>query len=508
MSRPLAKILIALLVPALVLGCVSKKKTKKEAPTADLSQYVIDDAPANISKIGTTFDGKITLLGYDMKTKSGLQPGDKVTYTLYWKADKELGQEGWKLFTHVLNEKNKRILNIDGVGPIRDYNKSKNQALPPSAWKAGKVYVDEQTFTVPKSAAGQRIRLVTGIWKGTERLKVSAGPNAEENRALVTTLAIGGKEKEEKTTPVPELRLDKLAKGERITIDGKLTEAAWQAAPTTGAFVHPGSGKPDAKLNVQGSAKLLWDDEHLYVAFEVSDKKLVGGFDKKEKDPHLWTKDTVELMIDPDGDGDNKDYYEIQVNPQNLVFDSRFDDYNKPKGGAEGPFGHEDWSAKLQSAVVLDGKLDDDDEDKGYTVELRLPFKSFDKAKTVPPALGDVWRINLYAMQDNGGVAWSPILGKGNFHKASRFGKILFAEKGWEPTPPATAPAPSASVGSNAEAMKDALDRMKRKTEEVSATPKPEAPTESGGQTSPAKPAPKPVVPPAPKPPTPPASAP
>jgi hypothetical protein len=34
--------------------------------------------------------------------------------------------------------------------------------------------------------------------------------------------------------------------------------------------------------------------------------------------------------------------------------------------------------------------------------------------------------MNFYAMQDNGGVAWSPILGQGNFHKASRFGRVRF----------------------------------------------------------------------------------
>jgi hypothetical protein len=33
-------------------------------------------------------------------------------------------------------------------------------------------------------------------------------------------------------------------------------------------------------------------------------------------------------------------------------------------------------------------------------------------------------RMNFYAMEDNGGAAWSPILGQGNFHKASRFGRV------------------------------------------------------------------------------------
>jgi hypothetical protein len=34
--------------------------------------------------------------------------------------------------------------------------------------------------------------------------------------------------------------------------------------------------------------------------------------------------------------------------------------------------------------------------------------------------------MNFYAMQNNGGVAWSPILGQGNFHKAARFGRVRF----------------------------------------------------------------------------------
>ena len=72
-----------------------------------------------------------------------------------------------------------------------------------------------------------------------------------------------------------------------------------------------------------------------------------------------------------------------------------------------------------------------------------IPWKSFAKAKKTPPALGDTWRMNFYAMQDNGGVSWSPILGQGNFHRASRFGKILWAEKGWMPQGPSPIPAMS-----------------------------------------------------------------
>ena len=43
-----------------------------------------------------------------------------------------------------------------------------------------------------------------------------------------------------------------------------------------------------------------------------------------------------------------------------------------------------------------------------------------------PPKPGDTWRMNFYAMKNNGGVAFSPILGQGNFHKASRFGRVTW----------------------------------------------------------------------------------
>ena len=197
----------------------------------------------------------------------------------------------------------------------------------------------------------------------------------------------------------------------------------------------------------------MWDDTSLYVGFEVKDKDIEGGFKKDEKDPHLWTKDTVEIMVDPDGDGDNKDYYEIQINPQNLVFDSEFDNYNMPKKEPDGPFGHQEWSAKLKSAVTINGTIDKpDDTDDGYVVEAAIPWKSFSKAEKTPPEPGQTWRINLYAMENNGGVSWSAILGQGNFHRASRFGRVLFATKGWAPPAPSAAPAESAAPPGSAAA--------------------------------------------------------
>ena len=50
------------------------------------------------------------------------------------------------MFTHVLNGKNKKLINIDNVGPLRDNGKKGGQAFPPCKWQAGKIYVDEQGY--------------------------------------------------------------------------------------------------------------------------------------------------------------------------------------------------------------------------------------------------------------------------------------------------------------------------------------------------------------------------
>ncbi len=444
------------LCPAVLAGaCVGG--SKEEAPvdeTQALKQFVLDKEPADITKVGINYDNKITLVGARLEPSTPVHPGDHVKLTMYWRVDKELGDPGWKLFTHVMDGAGERILNIDNVGPLRRYVGSE-QALGPSAWKKGKVYVDEQDFVVPRKVKTATITATVGIWKADDRLPIVAGPHERDNRGIAATIqvtGIGAASATPAAARVPELRVDKLEHGVKINIDGKLDDEAWRTAPSTGPFVDVRTGRPNPPgAPLGGTAKVLWDDTSLYVGIQVRDGDVIGGFKKDEKDPHLWTKDTVEIMVDPDGDGDNKDYYEIQINPQNLVFDSEFDSYNTPRTEPDGPYGHQEWSAKLKSAVTIQGTIDkSDDHDDGYIVEAAIPWKSFSKAKKTPPDVGDSWRMNLYAMKNNGGVAWSPILGQGNFHRASRFGRITWAIKGW--TPPVPKAAPSASAAPTASA--------------------------------------------------------
>ena len=428
------------LAPAVAAGCIGDPPKPSAAQEAELAKYVSATPPEGLTRADVDFDGKVRLVGYSVSPKQPqYPPGTDVTVTLVWRCDAKL-EAGYQLFTHLVGQGGARLENVDDRGPLRKMAGFEGQPLPPSRWEPGKYYKDEISFKIPAEPSPIVI-VAAGIYKGNARLPIKGAGGDKESRTSVLRLATGARNA---SAALKEIEVVKLAAGTSIaiTIDGKLEEPAWAGAAKAGPFVDVGSGRESPGAPSQGSAKLLWDDEHLYVGFEVADKTVRGGWPEGAKDPHLWEKDTVEIMADPDGDGDNKEYYEIQINPQNLVFDTQYDDYNYPNGNGKGPFGHEEWSAKLTSAVTVRGTMDDDsDQDQGYTVEAKIPWSSFSKAKRVPPGPGDVWRMNFYAMQNNGGTAWSPILGQGNFHRASRFGKVRFTAPP-APAPPSSRPPP------------------------------------------------------------------
>ncbi len=240
---------------------------------------------------------------------------------------------------------------------------------------------------------------------------------------LCVALAAGGCDGcgAEPRTAIPELSAPRRAA--EITLDGELNEAAWQGAPVTERFVRTMDGTPGQP---EVTARILWDDEALWVAFEVEDDFLKCTFDPDAVDPHLWEQDTVELMIDPDGDAQG--YFELQVSPTGLVFDTRFDTVRRPA-----PFGYPAWQSGLESGVSVRGTVNDEDSDEGYTVETRIPFASFAEGSdpAEPPSPGDTWRIALYVLdarpEGQWGVGWSPPL-VGDFHVPDRFGRVTFVE--------------------------------------------------------------------------------
>ena len=428
-----------LLGATFVVACVGGSKGLTSEDKERLKPYVLDTPPTDMgTKLDVNFENKIHLIGFKADPDTA-KPGTDVKITLYWRCDEPL-EDGWMLFTHLQDDAGDASLdNLDWASPIRE-KRGEHQILGPDRWEKGKIYVDESTWKVKDNVKGPSFSVLTGIWKGEARLRIITGPNDGDNRAIAgkvkTGIAPAAPEQHTEAQP-PSMIVNKLAANTKITVDGKADEKEWGGAPSTGPFVEVATGRPNATFPVNATAKLLWDDVNLYALFDVKSTEFYTGFtDAKAQpkdftaagQPKLWDKDTVELMVDPDGDGDNKDYYELQINPQNKVFKSQFDALQMPNGGPNGPFGHEDWDPKLKSAVQI--TKDKDGKQAGYVVEVAIPWAGYAKAQNKPPKAGDVWRMNFYAMKHNGGVSWSPILGKGNFHFAPRFGRVTWAGAG------------------------------------------------------------------------------
>jgi hypothetical protein len=212
-----------------------------------------------------------------------------------------------------------------------------------------------------------------------------------------------------------------------ISIDGKLEEPAWQSAPKSGLFVNPGDGHPNPKSNVNAHVRLLFSDKRLFAAFVVYDKSPSSPFSRSDVDPHVWGRASgVELMIQPGDMGDNRDYYEVQVDSAGALWDTFFDDYNRPITGTSEEtkrFGHQEWVSDCERAIEIDGSQG------RYLIELSIPWSKLASKRTEsPPAAGKTWRMNFYSFRDGqrDSLAWSPILGQGNFHKSARFGRVVF----------------------------------------------------------------------------------
>jgi len=221
-----------------------------------------------------------------------------------------------------------------------------------------------------------------------------------------------------------------------LKIDGHLDDASWSNAPWSDTFVDI-LGEDHPKPRFRTRMKMLWDDEFLYIAAEL-------------EEPHVWATLTAhdsvifhdndfEVFLNPTGDTLN--YFEFEINALNTGWDLFL---NKPykKGGKA----DNSWEMPgYKSAVAIEGTLNDArDQDKGWSVELALPWTSFvERSGKSRPSPGDAWRMNfsrvewqvrvvdgkyekLAGLKEDNWV-WSP-QGVVNMHVPEKWGFVQFVK--------------------------------------------------------------------------------
>ncbi|MBN1652219.1 MAG: carbohydrate-binding family 9-like protein [Deltaproteobacteria bacterium] len=402
MKRRIKAIILLVILSVFSAGCVEKTRHLTPADKERLKTLISKTAPRPSNKLDIKFEDKVLLLGYDLD-KRHIQPGELFKITWYWKAEKDVGS-GWQIFTHVADAKNISRINADAERVIRNL-------YPAEDWKEGEYIKDEQEVTIPLNWNSPEVRLYLGLWNGPHRMHVTRGKDDGEHRVLGAKISV------KLLSELAALRTTNAVK-----IDGVLDEADWQKAEQSEPLTDTASGEKGAFKAV---VRLMYDDQKLYAAFLVSDSYLKSAF--TNRDDHLWEEDAVEIMLDPDGDG--KNYFEIEVSPNNVVFDTRYLAAREPK-----PFGYMDWDSQAEAKTTLNGTLNDEQADEGYIVEIAIPWLAFNIDASKPqlaPAANSSWRMNFFVMDKQKGgqraVGWSAPL-VSDFHVPERFGTVIFSE--------------------------------------------------------------------------------
>jgi len=169
-------------------------------------------------------------------------------------------------------------------------------------------------------------------------------------------------------------------------IDGRLDDAIWQQAPKVTGFK---TWTPDFGVDMpdQTVVFMAYDAENLYFGFRSYDtepgriRASVAARDAVVSDD--W------VCINLDSFGDQQSLYALYVNPLGIQADSRF------------AAGQEDFG--FDAVWYSAGRIDDE----GYTVEVRIPFKSlrYGSGKTV--RMGVIFERRVTRRSEQG--TWPPL---------------------------------------------------------------------------------------------------
>jgi hypothetical protein len=204
-----------------------------------------------------------------------------------------------------------------------------------------------------------------------------------------------------------------------IVIDGKPDDKAWAAAGKI-ELIFPWDAQTGAKQKT--IARLLWDDQYLYVSYECEDADIVAHH--TERDDPTYLDDAVELFINP-MPSQTGIYYGLEMNARATLYDYVMYEskYLFKQFNLQG----------VKLATHLDGTMNArGDKDKGWSLEVAIPWANFD-ALSKRPVAGAVWSANINrwdGVEPNRRMSnWSdPVQPRPNPHVPARFGQLVFVE--------------------------------------------------------------------------------
>ena len=207
----------------------------------------------------------------------------------------------------------------------------------------------------------------------------------------------------ERNVKLPRAEVRKLGgNAGKLSIDGRLTDVAWQQAGKLTPFVEvnktvpPDDGKTDAWLT--------FDDQMLYIAFRCDESRpqemqIIGN----QHDDDVWKGEVIEVLVSTSHEAAS--FYHFMVNPRGVRWDAKhfpeMDLSYDPEWTSATEVGKNFWSA-----------------------EVAIPWAAL--GRTAPRA-GETFRANLFRHRPGGrSSTWSPI--EKSFLEPDFFGTFVVAD--------------------------------------------------------------------------------
>lgn len=205
-----------------------------------------------------------------------------------------------------------------------------------------------------------------------------------------------------------------------IVIDGVIDDAAWSNASTPATL--QGLWTNQTGIMQSTAVRLLWDDENLYVSYDVEDVDITAVFENRD-DP-TYRDDAVEIFINPMPDQVDI-YVGLEMNARGVLFDYIMYDARQTIKQLD--------LKGVEIATHLRGTLNQrEDQDQGWSLEVVIPWHNFSDWGPRPRA-GTVWRANLNRWDgvppDRRMSIWSdPQNDRSWPHAPERFGELVFVD--------------------------------------------------------------------------------
>jgi|TARA_B110000114_G_scaffold163267_1_gene181938 hypothetical protein len=240
-------------------------------------------------------------------------------------------------------------------------------------------------------------------------------------------LSMGQSDKKLSLGEQPVFKVSKAS--EAVLIDGEMNEKIWKKTEARKLdYFYKVDAPDDAQQTV---FRMLWDEEYLYVFFQMKDKFLTVRETQRDGAPYLDDCAEIFFITVPDS-LDTHFGYELNLNKAANDF-IYFNDFYQGKDLAFKGF-----NPNYKVEVTYKGTINDNsDIDIGWTMELAIPISNFGYlGQVVPVAAGNRWAF-LAIRQDRNDVEGDrrsistifPIYDiSKNVHQANRFGLMEFIE--------------------------------------------------------------------------------